>query len=217
MKKTLLTVMVSLLVPTAMAAFAPTYMPDSTHYDGFSHFSEVSSSGTVLSGKVEYAVYDTTMQASDLGLSQDYEGPRFIYAYQVFNFGAAALNYFEVQGVNPDTIASVNNDISAEESLGASDSYGVAPTNYFFSDTVTEGIWFFDGMTIAQAENSWFLLIYSDYDYTQGSYTVLAPEDSDIVVPDDGLGQDTGNIETPEPATLVMLMGGALLSLRRRK
>jgi hypothetical protein len=56
-----------------------------------------------------------------------------------------------------------------------------------------------------EGEQSWFLFLYSDYDWIKGDIEVQRVND-DIPVP-----------EVPEPATLALLACGTMLSLKRRK
>lgn len=208
-----------ILLCTPMVYADLTLLPESTHYQGQNAFTEVLNDGRILSGFLEFAVYDTEEQWEDLGLEESYSGPRYIYAYQVFNTSydsTVALTYFELQGLNPDTIASVEEDIDSAETLGSYDSYGLEPSDQYFTDEKTEGIWEFSNGVLIQGETSWFMLIFSDSDWIVGDYAVSAAANDDIPVPGT-VEESTNGSQVPEPATLIMLLSGAVLSLKRKK
>jgi len=161
--------------------------------------------------RLEFAVYNgaqADLVKEDTGYAGDAD---YVYAYQFFcTEAAASMTYFELTGLNPDTIASAEQDISEQETLdsGAIPSGGVEPTDSYFNDTKTKAIWEFEEGTLMQGDQSWFLFLYSDYAPVVGDFNLQETADDDISVP----GGDV-----PEPATLALLIGGALLSLKRRK
>ena len=86
------------------------------------------------------------------------------------------------------------------------DSEGVAPSpDGYFNDSSTKGIWEFEGGTMVQGEQSWFLFLYSADDWIAGDIEIQ-PANDDIPIPG-----------VPEPTTLALLVCGAILSLKRRK
>jgi hypothetical protein len=213
MKKILFTVMsLLLLVSVTHAGVVPSILPTTadTHYYGAHDRSfDLGAEGT-LDIHLEFAVYSGT-QAQDMQDWTGYTGQAdYVYAYQVFceESSTAALNYFALTGVNPSTIADVQKDIGENESLnnGTTQSGGVEPTSSDFNASVTKAIWQFDQGTLAQGERSWFLFLYSDYDWIKGDIQIQPLADDDIPTP--GI---------PEPATLALLACGAILSLKRRK
>ena len=201
----------AMMIPAAQAALELTELPDGYVADwaGKSSYYLNLGGGKILHGHIEFAVYDT--QTVDLGISVP-GGHQYLYAYQIFNTGAyatASLSYFGLTGVNPDAIASVN-DIGTDQNPGN----GIDATQSYFNLSKTKAVFEFDGGVLIAGENSFFLLIGSDYAPIVGGYQMVANPDDDIVVP----GDDTGHENPiPEPATLAILLGGTLLSLRKRK
>jgi len=200
-------------------------LPPSSYYNGEASRSFDLDSDEVddLYLRLEFAVYrDETLSGGidEAQIIQDWTGHTggsdYVYAYQVFceDSSTAPLTYFALTGIDPSTIASVENDISEQDELDSTYfSSGVQPKDDggYFNDSVTKAIWEFgDGSgAIAQGEQSWFLFLYSDYDWIAGDIEVQPLADDDIPIP--------GDNDIPEPATLALLIGGTVLSLRRRK
>ena len=218
MKKILFALMSLLLLVSATHAGL---LPGSSYYEGqHSRSFDLGSEG-ILDIRLEFAVYRDETGISPDGLDeaqimQDWTGHTgeadFVYAYQVFceDSSTAPLTYFALTGINPSTIASIEDDISEQDELNSTYfSDGVQPEDDggYFNDSVTKAIWEFgDGSgAIAHGEQSWFLFLYSDYDWIAGDIEVQRTND-DIPIP-----------EVPEPATLALLICGTVLSLKRKK
>ena len=206
MKKSLLLIMsVLFLVPAIQAGL----LPASSYYNGQNEQTfDLEAEGT-LTILLEFSVYrDTEAQTMQEWAGYTGETKDFVYAYQVTcdQTSTAALTYFALTGINPDTIASITDDIGQAGSVGSYNSGGVAPkSDGYFNPAVTKAIWEFEDGAMVHGDKSWFLFLYSDYDWIKGGMAVQVDQD-DIPVPD-----------IPEPATLALLAGGAVLSLRRKK
>ncbi len=195
-------VVFALLLPAVQAGLAPSYLPASSHYQGRNSFSETLNDGSTISGHLEFAVYTGT-QADDAIVNTGYEGEAdFVYAYQIFNYqeSDAAITYFAVTGVNPDSV-----ELDAIDAMEDFATTGVEPSDGYFNAEETKGIWEFNNTTLIQGAHSWFLFIYSDDDWIAGEIELQSTYDDDIPVP-----------TAPEPATMVLLLGGTVLALKCR-
>ena len=208
MIKTVLTgiLAVVLLVPSVYAGL--TELPDG-YLDGWGGKSSYNldlGGGQVLDGWIEFAVYDT--------FSTGFESPgdkRYMYVYQIFNTGAnatAAITYFSLTGIVPEAIESIDDDIEVRSSGGAD------PTDYYFNLSKTEAIFIFDNGMLVVGEKSAYLLLGSDYAPIVGGYELAPSSDNDVPVPGD---ENNGGDPIPEPATLALLLGGLLVSLRKHR
>ncbi len=216
MKKTRLLpiLIVALTASVVHAGLAPTYLPASSYYNG-RHDKTFDADGETVKIRLEFAVYSGS-EAQTMREITGYEGDStgFVYGYQVFcaTSNTAALSYFALTGLDGDAVSSVTDDIGQAESVTMPsstvlDSQGVAAADQYFDATVTKAVWEFEEGTLIQGEQSWFLFLYSDYDWVAGDIEIqTAVADDDIPVP-----------HAPEPTTLLLLAGGALLSLRRNK
>ncbi len=188
-------------IPAAQAAL--TYLPESSYYYGQTHYSLNLGNGQILSGRIEFAVYDTQNYPSEFTGTAPGSG-RYIYAYQIFqDSGAsnAALTAFVIKQIGDGAIpaSNPNNYIGTDNSVS-----GVDASSAFFNVSRTEGNWLFDDQNIEAGQNSVFLLVRSNSPIKVGTYDLFSPEDTEIPVPGEG---DDGN-PIPEPATLLILTFG---------
>lgn len=200
----------AMMIPAAQAALELTELPDGyvANWAGKSSYFVNLGGGQILHGHVEFAVYDT--QAGNVGIAAP-GGHKYLYAYQVFNTGAhatATLSHFGLTGIGSDAIASMN-DIDTAQNPGN----GIDATQSYFNLSKTKAVFEFADGAFIVGENSFFLLFGSDSTPVVGGFEVVENPDDDVVVP----GGDDNVPVIPEPATLALLLGGALISLRKRK
>ncbi|MCI0500017.1 MAG: PEP-CTERM sorting domain-containing protein [Planctomycetales bacterium] len=199
---------VLLMVPAVQAGLLLTDLA-STYYKGQNvQTFNLGAEGT-FTVRLEFSVY----KDNEAQLMQDWTGytgdvKDYVYAYQVFcdSPTTAALTNFALTGINPASIASITEDIGQSGSVGGHNSAGIEPKeDGYFNADVTKAIWRFENSTLVQGNKSWFLFLYSDHDWIKGDMEVQVAANDDIPIPG-----------VPEPATLALLAGGAVL-LHRRK
>ncbi|MDH4202753.1 MAG: PEP-CTERM sorting domain-containing protein [Phycisphaerae bacterium] len=192
--------------PGTRPQFIPTVFDDGEAYYYGVH--EQSFAGLTSTVRLEFAIYQGA-HADIVMEDTGYEGEatEFVYAYQVF-CEDPTFNYFALTGVDAGPIDSTTTDIGQSQFLGTTDSGGGEPkvgSGYFEG---TRAVWEFDNGALIQGDNaqSWFLLLYSNNGPELGKMEIAPPIADDIPIPG-----------VPEPATLVLLSYGVLLSLKRRK
>lgn len=192
-------------------ASASTYMPESTYQDGVwqgtANYADEDLGYDVL---IDFAVYD--FETMDLARGEsgfvtnliDAVGltGRYIYAYQLFNRPNEGENeygdvgYFGILDIDGERVdqALINGD-TGSMTWGEA----VAPTYI-----PRQGAWEFADGVLANDNYSDFLVFSSDYAPVRGKYEINPP-DYDWVP------------SVPEPATIVLLTFGSVISLRKRR
>jgi len=217
MKKTILASLLLglvLLVQNASAMPTPYLLPESSYASMMSNWQGIAEydefiGGVRLKGRIDYAVYDTTMMlegseekalADALNLAGQY-----IYAYQVINDyedSDKSVAYFEIFGSGGPL------DLY-EDSIGSHDdgSSGKAHTDDDLTDGGLRVVWDFAGGLLYSGDHSWFLVFASDSGPVHGDYEVKAAK-STVPIPD----------TIPEPATVALLgLGVTLLRFGRKR
>jgi hypothetical protein len=187
MKRIVALLIAGLMVSTASAGLT---LPQSDYINGQSYDKDYG----IL---VQYKVYDTTSQELDF-MASDSTDSRYVYAYAINNTSSnVAVKAFALAGMSTNALTS---DAVTYADL---DQGGVAP-GYGTVDEEKQAYWDFSIEEIAPGEYSMLLLVYSNAAPVMGTFEIN-PENG---VPAPGV---------PEPATLVLLTLGGLLSLRKRK
>lgn len=204
-----LLLVITLLMQDASALYN---MPESTYQDGAwqgtANYVDVDLGFDVL---IDFAVYDFETMDLDLGESGfvtnliDAVGltGRYIYAYQLFNRPNEGENeygdvgYFGILDIDGEKIDEVLiNDDTGSMAFGNA----VAPTYI-----PRQGAWGFGEGVLTNDNYSEFLVFSSDYAPVRGKYEINPPD------------YDWVPSTSPEPATIVLLTFGSVISLRKRR
>jgi len=199
----------AILFVQSATATTMTLLPESSHYQGRSYFRTLTEDG-ILSGRVEYAVYDSLggNEFAQAGFTTPGTG-QYTYVYQIFNDGddtASPLEYFSILGIGEGAINDMATDIGSVDDNGG----GIDATAMYFGvhDANTgpdKAIWEFENGVLAIDAHSFFLVISSDFNYSTGTYSVLQSTSPQTPIPN------------PEPGTLALLGVGSMLTLIRRR
>jgi hypothetical protein len=178
-------------------------LPHSVHYEGSTNNLNMSG-GTTITGHVDFAVYDTSIQTPSFPSAVPGAG-RYIYAYQIFNEDPQnSIGNFAVFGLGKQSLDVDSDSITAEQDAPP---VGAQPSNKSFTTSNIKAVWNFGTTLIAKGNHSWFLMFRSDKDWVAGTYEVKENADnSDFPVP-----------SIPEPATIALLSFGSLMLVKRRR
>lgn len=221
MKTRRILMVVSLMALAAIVDAGLTKLPESSHFPGgggTSYYNVALGNNKIMSGRIEFAVYDTQTNPDEFVGSDGFSAPgqgRYIYAYQIINYSSnefgmtnAAVPFFTILGISPGAIPSLANVGTTADTPNP----GVDATKKSLTIDQTQVVYEFANGILAVGKNSWFLVMRSNSDWKKGSYKFEAPNDDDIVAP----GDDNPVPPVPEPATLSMLLIGSLALYKRR-
>jgi hypothetical protein len=189
-----------LVQAAAQATLTPLILPESSLWQGGRIYDHEADEG--IYAYVEYAVYDTKAAGYHNqmdGLTDGFPNPgdgRYIYAYQVFNYGSAEL-------LPITAFQLIGGDSSAADGINAmNDGQGsIMPIEKGPSLK-----WKFANGVFSADKHSAFLAFSSDIGPVAGDFKLLTLSN---------WGEDPPT--TPEPATLAMLAAGAVGLLRKRR
>ena len=193
MNKNLLIKTISLVMllsfSSAYAAFTPTYLPNSSFWDGSRFYDEDN-----VYAYVEYAVYDTSVTTNPF--DEEIGTGQYIYAYEVQNLGTnfAPITFFELIGGNASLASGIG-------SIEVTDD-DIVPSNDGTSFT-----WKFDNGIFIATKRSAFMVFSSDYGPIPGAFRLGTLQEG---------GEEPPVIDTPEPASMALLAAGAVGILTRR-
>jgi len=203
------------LIPSANAAVLE--MPESSYYSGARTFSYSAENGDQVSGRVDFAVYDTEESPDEVLAFDGYDfgDDQFVYAYQIFNdvddLGSSPFAYFgllSIAQIPIDEVSTVNNTDWSSDSPDDVTEEGIEP-----SASPTQGAWEFEASggsgLLLEGERSWFLLMSSPNDWIRGSFEIktkleFVPVPSEIEEP------------IPEPASIMFFAAVGVMTLIRK-
>lgn len=193
---------VTLFVHSAVAGPVE-LLPESSHYHGRAYYTTYTTGG-VLRGRIDFAVYDTT--AGNEYVNAGFTAPgagRYIYAYQIFcdTSSTDALEYLAILEIGDNAIDDTDGIGTQDDGFGGTDA-----NNAFFNPYPgpKQAVWEFDNGVLIAGEHSFFLVFTSEHDWKEGSFDVI-PSGGDLPQP------------APEPGTLALLGLGSLLTFMRRR
>jgi hypothetical protein len=189
-----------------MAAFAQQVqavlreLPNSSHYQGSVNYNTTVSGG-VLSGRIDFAVYDR----DDDEFPTPPGSSKYIYAYQIFNDeeeSDQALAYFAIFGAGEYSMDVDTGSITSQIDPAP---VGVQPSSQSFTASNKRAVWNFGGGSLVKDEHSWLLVFSSNRDWVAGTYEMKTADQLPPVPP------------IAEPGTMALICGGSLLLARRKK
>ena len=185
------------------------YATAQNNWQGSKFYNQTVAGGT-LSGRIDYAVYDSQslQNSAETAFVNSVESvmpnmARYLFTYQLSNNlsdSEAPLAYFEIFNLQ-ETVLNVSS-----QNIGAKDDSagGIEPTSSGLEQGGTRVVWNFAGQLLLEGNHSWYLVLSSDSGPVEGGYAV-GSSDSDIPAP------------IPEPGTIALLSSGALMIAGRRK
>jgi hypothetical protein len=196
------------------------------HYSGSTdYYFDDTETGMVLSGTIEFAVFDT--EVDSFAITPPGDG-RYVYVYQIWNdddegdfqetvgYFAVLLEGAPVDGIGSDKL--INDTEAMEPSESRFDSYDGDAEFWFKLFDPQQGLSGED--FLEPGRHSYVLMFTSDNDWTDGEFEIegggLGNRTTYKPVPDSG-ETDSEAATTPEPATIFILGMGASIALVKKK
>ncbi len=192
-------------------------MPESSYYSGGRTFAYSAENGDRVSGRIDFAVYDTEESPDEVAVFDGYDfgDDQFIYAYQIFNnvddLGSNPFAYFgllNIAQVPIDEVSTVNNTDWLSDMEDDVTEAGIEPT-----DSPAQGAWEFEASggsgLLLEGERSWFLLMSSPSDWTRGSFEIKTQLEF-LPVPSEA------EEPIPEPASIMFFAAVGVMTLIRK-
>lgn len=195
----------TLLLITALfvenaAATLSRVLPESSYYQGSTYYNDVTSDGSSMRGRIDFAVYDTSTYQNEFVGSDGFQAPgggRYIYAYQIFN------NYNGISEAAIESFTISSFDGANESDIGAQDD---GQDGKGATYNISQKLWQFNGGVLWAGEHSYFLVFSTNHNYTSGSYDIQASSKDPVPVP------------APEPSVMALLgLGSTMILIRPRK
>jgi hypothetical protein len=205
------------LIPHADAVLE--MLPQSSYYSGGRTFAFLAENGDRVSGRIDFAVYDTEESPDEVLAFEedgyDFGGDQFVYAYQIFNnvddLGSNPFAYFgllNIAQVPIHEVSTVNNTSYSTDSPDNPSEEGIYP-----SASPTQGAWEFEdsegSALLLEGEHSLFLLMSSPNDWKRGSFEIKTQLDW-VAMPQ----EDTQ--PNPEPASIMLFAAVGVMTLIRK-
>jgi len=217
-----------LLLTVFFVSCAFAELPESSLYQGRSHYTVNMGDGDILNGYIDFAVYDTEAEGGDGFSKAGYDAPgdgQYVYAYQIFNNASNGwglnnlpVDYFSVFGLGDNAIGI---DLETDGVDAIDDNTDGVDTDFQrFGDN--KAVWEFDEGTLYGGEHSFMLVMTSDSSYTWGEYSLVRTDDNSTIVPGGGTSANSNSSELlaysiPEPSTMALLSFATAVFLRKRK
>lgn len=194
-------------ITLALICSAGATLTDNAIDTGSTNYSETWGSG-LLTGHIAWAVYDdVSLYESDSGYTAPGEGS-FVYVYRIFNDSdsISPVSYFSILGIGDPEVSGQ----TAEGDFGGQEPFNMDVNEtdgayWEWADTVDGNF-----SCIQLADNSWVLVLTSDFGPVDRDFEIRGTEDDPLQGPgDDG--------SVPEPLTVALLGAGGALLIRKKR
>ena len=201
-KLIILIAVVTIAGATVATASLGRILPESSmsdrYFNGTAWYDETLDNGLAMRGRIDFAVYDDITEWTSEGFEDPGGTGDYLYAYQIFNdYGDYSEAYIESFSISSYGGAEVGSIGAQDDAMGGTEA----------SFDTGAMLWEFEGVggLLASGEHSWLLVFRSSHAPTEGTYSLTGAE------------SDTPWVPNPEPASLMLLGGGALWMLNKKR